>query len=1142
MGADKKNAMLRVLVAEDDQMLNMIISKKVKERGMEALSCHHGKEVVEILEREKPDLMMLDYNLSDMNAQQLIDIMGSRNHPLPPFVIMTGAGDEKTAVSMMKAGARDYIIKEQNFLELIPIVLLQAEEDIKKAQILDKTVERLSETESRFRTVWEISEVGMFLLDRESSKIVDVNKKGASLLGLSKERVLGLSASDIFRIDEEKDSTEGEPRLREYGQRETLLCTADNRILDILSNAVSFRMGDKEYVLVSFMDISEKKRQEKSKEETLRYAIRKEAESSALLAATKSILENRYFHQMAKHILAQIVQLTESIHGVVYLIEPDGSLKEMVFPRSEQQSVGLFLGKISRGDELEKLRRETVRNLKPVILNGVSALEKGQDHFSFLMVPLIYENKALGVMEIVFQNRNVCDDELRLVMAFSELVSIGLWNTRTRESLLESENSLREIKEKLSRSMEAGGLAWWSMDVATGKVEFDQRKALMLGFTQEDLPELNTKDLTELIHPEDRLATVHAMREHLEGRSTQYEVDYRIRKKDGTYAWFHDKGLVTQRAPDGYPRLVTGIVTDITKRKEAEEALIKNESRMKNLLEISQYVPRNSHDFLDYSLVKAIELTESEIGFISLYEESSKTFTLSTWSKQVFDLYAAEIGAGGNGMENAKLWETTILQRKPVLINEIVHEGHFKDGFPEGHVQLEKILSVPVFSGEKIVALVCVANKRSDYTDLDVYQLTLLMENAWRMREKMESEKRLKESEEGFRTFFENEPSYCFIIDHEGAVMDANKAVLGGLGYSLDEIRGNNVSFLEPDGIVGGFDEIRRLCDEQKKLENREITVRAHNGSKQTVLLSAALVQKQESDGVQYILTMRDITELRNTEMILQQSQKLESLGQLASGIAHEINTPTQYIGDNMVFLKDAVGKIRTFVETLYSLVGQSGTELQGEMVAGIEEARKKLDLDYLLEEIPKAVDETLGGARKVSEIVRSMKDFSHPGREMSKLDLGNAINSTVTISHNLWKYFSDITTEISPELPQVQCIGGEINQVLLNVIVNATHAIEDKFAGTGEKGRIVIRAYQEGTSAVISISDNGKGIPEEVLPKIFDPFFTTKKVGRGTGQGLYLAHKTIVQTHHGQILVDSKVGEGTTFTIRLPLQQEVLS
>jgi signal transduction histidine kinase len=202
----------------------------------------------------------------------------------------------------------------------------------------------------------------------------------------------------------------------------------------------------------------------------------------------------------------------------------------------------------------------------------------------------------------------------------------------------------------------------------------------------------------------------------------------------------------------------------------------------------------------------------------------------------------------------------------------------------------------------------------------------------------------------------------------------------------------------------------------------------------------------------------------------------------------------------------------------------------------------ENMDLNFLIEEIPKAINQTSDGVARVIKIVGAMKNFSHPGLEsVIYVDLNQSIESTLIISHNEWKYLAEVETEFDPELPPVPCYPGEFNQVILNLVVNAAHAIEEVKSGgkPDHRGVIRISTRHVGSEVVIRIEDNGTGIPQIIRNRIFDPFFTTKAIGKGTGQGLAIAHSVIVDKHKGRIDLESEVGKGTIFTIALPTSRQ---
>jgi signal transduction histidine kinase len=280
---------------------------------------------------------------------------------------------------------------------------------------------------------------------------------------------------------------------------------------------------------------------------------------------------------------------------------------------------------------------------------------------------------------------------------------------------------------------------------------------------------------------------------------------------------------------------------------------------------------------------------------------------------------------------------------------------------------------------------------------------------------------------------------------------------------------------------------------------------------KRTASLQAKTVQLQE-----------EMNQRKELETQLVHAQKMEAVGQLASGIAHEINSPSQFANDNILFLKDAV---EGFI-----------AKLRGEPTAP-----DLKELQFLAENAPEAVDQAKEGISRITTIVKSMKNFAYKDAESAKKpsDLNQAIQSTIVVATNEWKYHAELQLELDENLPFVPCNIGEINQVVLNLVVNGAHAIRDRFTD-GQKGnlRVSTKHYPDAGCVVISINDNGGGIPPKVQSRIFEPFFTTKEVGVGTGQGLAIAHNVIVKSHAGQIWFDTKEGLGTTFFIKLPMEQ----
>ncbi|MCC7073433.1 MAG: PAS domain-containing protein [Deltaproteobacteria bacterium] len=288
------------------------------------------------------------------------------------------------------------------------------------------------------------------------------------------------------------------------------------------------------------------------------------------------------------------------------------------------------------------------------------------------------------------------------------------------------------------------------------------------------------------------------------------------------------------------------------------------------------------------------------------------------------------------------------------------------------------------------------------------------------------------------------------------------------------------------------------------------------------------------------VVAALDVTELRRTQAEVTAGQRLSAMGTLAAGVAHEINTPVQFVSDSMNFLSDACRDLFgvVFAEREVGRLAAAGVGADDleRALAAAREAEAEADLDYLQDQMPKAFERCSDGLARIATIVRSMKEFAHPAqKEMAPADLNRAIMSTLTIATNEYKYVADLETDLQP-LPPVTCFISDLNQVVLNLVVNAAHAIGDVVGSTGARGRIRVATRHEGDEAVVELCDTGTGMPPELLGRIFEPFFTTKAVGKGTGQGLALAWAVVQEKHGGTLRVASVVGEGTTFTIRLPV------
>ena len=424
----------------------------------------------------------------------------------------------------------------------------------------------------------------------------------------------------------------------------------------------------------------------------------------------------------------------------------------------------------------------------------------------------------------------------------------------------------------------------------------------------------------------------------------------------------------------------------------------------------------------------------------------------------------------------------------------------------------------------------------------DMDEVRMRVRTQIRLHETMVEQERMHEelcsSERRFEATFEQAAVGMAMVEPEGKFFRVNRRLCDILGYTANELTGLRFQDItHPDDLAPDLDARRALRSGELSVYSREKRYLRKDGKVIWIKLVVAQVRSESGQLDYFVTVFEDITNQKQIEIELEQARKLEAVGQLASGIAHEINTPAQYVGDGVHFLKEAfagyqrlVGQYRLAVETLEKAGGHET------LIGQIREIENDIDLPYLDANAPASFDSCLDGVSRISTIVRAMKEFAHPDqKEKVSADLNRALQTTLNIARNEYKYVADVATEFG-DLPPVFCHVGDLNQVFLNLIVNAAHAIGDVVRQSGRKGTIRIRTSQEGGLARIDIADTGAGIPEAIRQRVFEPFFTTKEVGKGTGQGLAIARSIVVSKHGGTLMFESEVGKGTTFTIRLPI------
>ncbi|MBI4775199.1 MAG: PAS domain S-box protein [Deltaproteobacteria bacterium] len=664
--------------------------------------------------------------------------------------------------------------------------------------------------------------------------------------------------------------------------------------------------------------------------------------------------------------------------------------------------------------------------------------------------------------------------------------------------LQRAERGLRRGEEKYRRLVDnLPGVVYTS---------YKDRSLLFADEKIENLTYYNSSDLrtrkvkwSDVIH-EDDVETTRRQFEKAFATTRSFVMEYRIKRPIGDTIWVQDRGAIICNA-GGELEYVSGVLFDITHQKRAEEALETERERFRKLVEnapigVSLITRDGVLKYVNPEFVRLLGYTLDDISDGTRWFKSA--FPEHKYRTVVMDILK-------NDLKNAEPTKRTLSMLDVVC----------KDGS-------EKVIlvnTVPIDSENRVVIF-------SDIT------------------EQKKAECELKESHTEMEQLFDSISSILIGIDGENRVIRWNRVAEDIFGCTEQETIGK--LFLEVP-ISWDWDQVLKgmfVCQRKNRpirMDDIRFTQRNGKDGFLGISFNPILSRGVESEGV--LILAADITERRLLESQLTQAQKLESIGQLAAGIAHEINTPTQYVGDNLRFLNEGFDDLLRLIEAYRGLVQDHG---QGIPIDGrvqeIADLAEEIDLEYLMEELPKSVAESLEGVGRVAKIVLSMKEFSHPGSEDKSLtDINRAIESTITVARNEWKYVSDMVMDLDPSLPLVSCIPGELNQVILNIIINAAHAIKDKLGEHSDtKGAITVATRRKDETCEIRISDTGPGIPEKIRDRIFDPFFTTKEVGRGTGQGLAISHTAIVEKHGGSISFETEMGKGTTFIIRLPMVENL--
>ncbi|MEA2104703.1 MAG: PAS domain S-box protein [Candidatus Cloacimonadota bacterium] len=611
-----------------------------------------------------------------------------------------------------------------------------------------------------------------------------------------------------------------------------------------------------------------------------------------------------------------------------------------------------------------------------------------------------------------------------------------------------------------------------------------------------------------------------------------------------------DGMALVREVKSNYPNIIRMILTASTNPMEILESINTGEVYkylIKPLESTSEFV-LYIYEALDFYNLKMMEkqLHESEERYRVLFETSPDGIVITTLDSRNI-IYANPAFFHISGYAEKKLYEanfkdffTNSEERKEIFTTHQISQNHVFHTDIVFVREDTRILYVDITSSVIVI-------KNNNYLVHFVRDVT----------DRKIAEESLRESEQKYRTLTNNinVGVYRSSIGALGKHLEVNRSMLDIFGFDSKQ------EFLELKNKELYEDQQKQkwICDKILKngfVKNEECNFIKKDGSPFIGSVSAVLVRDRNNEPEYFDGILEDVTDRKYMEMQLRTTQKLEAVGQLAAGISHEINSPVQYLGYNMVLFHESFNSLFDIIskakEQIPLLANESIAKNDKEqIIRKLIGLLKSEELEQILADVPEALKFSEDGIKRVTQIVKAMREFVHPGQsEKTKIDLNNAITNTVEISRNEWKYTATIETNLDPDLPLVSCVPGEINQVFLNVILNASQAIKKKVGnGNDQKGVIIIStSYKNDANdksgwVEIKISDNGCGIPKESRQKIFNLFYTTKEVGVGTGQGLAISYNVIVKKHKGNIDFETEVDEGTTFTINLPVdsKEEIL-
>jgi PAS domain S-box-containing protein len=708
---------------------------------------------------------------------------------------------------------------------------------------------------------------------------------------------------------------------------------------------------------------------------------------------------------------------------------------------------------------------------------------------------------ALKRRELCIANRSYREDLEKMVS--KRTAKLQETNAKLRKEVSErihTQKVLQESEQKYRLLIGSipgfvyKGYKDWSVDFIDNKV------GELTGYDRKLFNDRTLK-WCDVIFNEDLQDATQAVRQALKEDNT-YIREYRVKTRDGETLWVQDRGHIV-RDENGEVEYFSGVFFDITEQKLAQDQVRQQERYYRSIL-------TNMHESI-VVIDKNYLITDANKIYLTVHGRSSD---------ETIGRHCHEISHGYD--------ESCHLRGEVCKLREVFETG-------EPRQCLHEHLSA---KGTKIWVDINISPLKDDQN-----RVTHIIESARDVTEQKRMEKALLKSEEKYRLLVNYAGDSIFIVQDE-TLKFSNPKTQEITGYSAEELaKIPLVNLIHPEDRDRVFEGYKTRLNGEKYPDALSFRIITKTGHEVWTQLNTTSITWEGRPATLNFL--RDISAIKQAveekkrfEAQLTQSEKMASIGQLAAGVAHEINNPTGFVSSNLKTLSDYIKDISNLSKEYRKLIaalkensnadaGHFDVSGQVKRIASLE---KEVDLDFVLKDIFELIEESQEGTERIKKIVQDLKDFAHPGEDKPKFaDINQNMDSTVNVVWNELKYKADVAKDYG-DLPQVQCYPQLLNQVFMNLLVNAAQSLE-------EHGEIRIKTRAENGSVEIKISDTGCGIPKENLPRIFDPFFTTKGVGKGTGLGLNVAYN-IIKKHHGKIEVKSAVGKGTTFTIRIPIDR----